>query len=107
MATGRNGAGQFIKGHSISKGNKGGTGRPSRSVEETYLRAIKDAMPPKRWFDCLQTYAALAEAGDRYALRFFADYLLGKPLERRELTGLGGQPLEIRVSYASDNTDPA
>ena len=80
--------GHFAKGNQVAKGHDGSNaGRPPRPVEEAYLHAIKEAMPTKRWIDCLQTYAALAEAGDRYALRFFADYLLGRPIEYREQLG--------------------
>ena len=99
--------GQFAKNNQVALGHKGAGGRPSRPVEEAYLRAIKEAMPSEAWVKCLRVYAARAQSGDRYALRFFADYLLGKPLERRELTGLHGQPLGIIVTYASDNPDPS
>lgn len=100
--------GQFAKGNQAAKGHDGSNaGRPSRAVEEAYLRAVKEAMPTKEWLKCLRVYAARAQSGDRYALRFFADYLLGKPLERRELTGLDGQPLGIIVTYASDHPDAA
>jgi len=97
----RDAQGRFVKGHeNVSPG------RPKRDIEEAYLHAIKEAMPTKRWLECLQVYAARAEAGDRYALRFFADYLLGRPVERRELTGLGGQPLQINVHYDRDRPTP-
>ena len=39
-------------------------------------------MPAKRWLQVLEVFAVKALAGDRWALRFFADYMLGKPIER-------------------------
>ena len=101
MAAGRDNHGRFIKGHGISKGNKGGTGRPSRPVEEAYLRAIKEAMPAEQWLDCLRACAARAKKGDRYALRFFADYLLGKPVEYKEQLG----EKVFRVIYETTDWD--
>jgi len=87
MAAGRDKHGRFIKGHTISKGNKGGTGRPSRAVEEAYLHTVQTVMPTERWRKCCEAYAVKAERGDRYAFAFFADYLMGKPVEYREQLG--------------------
>lgn len=40
-------------------------------------------MPTTKWVETLKNYADKAAKGDRYAIRFFADYLLGKPVERQ------------------------
>jgi len=40
-------------------------------------------MPGKKWLEALANYAEKAVQGDRYAIRFFADYLIGRPLERQ------------------------
>lgn len=75
-----------MKGHRPS--NKGKGGRPPRSTEEEYLRAFSEAMPAKRWLVVLRRYAKKAWLGDKEAIKFFANYLVGKPLERM-LLGVG------------------
>lgn len=87
MAEGRDKHGRFAKGHTISKGNKGGTGRPSRAVEEAYLHTVQMVMPTDRWKKCCEAYAVKALDGDRYAFAFFANYLMGKPVEYKEQLG--------------------
>lgn len=87
MAAGRDKHGRFAKGHTISKGNKGGPGRPPRAIEEAYIETVQMIMPTNRWKRCCEAYAVKAEAGDRYAFAFFANYLMGKPVEYREQLG--------------------
>ena len=69
-----------MKGHRPS--NKGKGGRPPRSTEEDYLRAFSEALPATRWRTILRKYAKKAGLCDKEAIKFFANYLVGKPLER-------------------------
>ena len=79
--------GRFVKGNQIAKGHKGAGGRPPRAVEEAYLETVQMVMPTDRWQKCCEAYAVKAIAGDRYAFAFFANYLMGKPVEYKELAG--------------------
>ena len=79
VAIGRDTKGRFAKGNQFGVGNGG---RPPRSTEESYLRAFGQAMPTQKWVDTLKVYAEKAADGDSVAMRFFANYLIGKPLER-------------------------
>lgn len=74
----RDAKGRFLKGHKPYRSGR----RATRKTEDAYVRAFGQAMPTKRWVAALEKYAEKAEDGDRYAMRFFADYLIGKPLER-------------------------
>jgi len=80
--------GKFAKGNQVAKGHDGSNaGRPPRAVEEAYLHTVQRVMPTERWARCCETYAMKAETGDRYAFAFFANYLMGKPVEYREQLG--------------------
>jgi len=72
----------FKAGNQVAKGNKGGPGRPKRRIEEGLLRSFTKVMPPDRMERVLEVFAVQAEAGDRYAIRLFLDYQLGRPVER-------------------------
>lgn len=72
----------FKIGNQVAKGNKGGPGRPKRRIEEDLLRSFTKVMSPERLEKVLEVFACRAEAGDRYAVRLFLDYQLGRPVER-------------------------
>ena len=82
MATGRDAKGRFVKGHRLSVGNKGG--RPSRAVEENYLRILLKVMDEAGWEKVCRTWLSYAQAGDMQAIRELSNRLLGKPVERKE-----------------------
>lgn len=73
----RDAKGRFVKGHAPYRNGR----RPKCSTEEAYLRAFGQAMPTAKWIKVLKKYAKKAE-DDYRAMKFFADYLIGKPLER-------------------------
>jgi len=57
-------------------------GRATRAEEQARLKAVYDAMPTERWLRTLENYAKKAEeTQDRWAIRFFAEYMMGKPTE--------------------------
>lgn len=100
MAAARKSNGQFAKGHS---GNP--TGRPKRSTEERYLRALSRHVTLKDWAKIVDTAVSRAKAGDSTARQWLSDYLMGKPLQRQEIAGAGGGDLVLRVIYGDDGTD--
>jgi len=80
--------GEFAKGNQVAKGHDGSkAGRPPRAIEEAYLHTVQAVMPTERWERCCEAYAVKAEGGDRYAFAFFANYLMGKPIEHKEHAG--------------------
>lgn len=87
----RDAKGKFVKGHTPYRNGR----RPKRSAEESYLRAFGQAMPTAKWLEVLRNYAAEAAKGDNRAMKFFADYLIGKPLERM-LLGVGRMSADER-----------
>ena len=88
--TPRKGNGQFAKGHS---GNP--NGRPKRSTEEKYLTALSRHVTLKDWATIVNTAVARAKAGDSTARQWLSDYLMGKPLQRQEVSGPGGGPIVV------------
>jgi len=65
----------------FKKGNPGGPGRPKRSAEEKYLQAVVRSMPQKDWKEILEKVKTLAMRGERWAVEFYADRLMGKPAQ--------------------------
>ena len=95
--------GQFAKGHS---GNP--NGRPKRSTEEKYLAALSRHVTLKDWATIVNTAVARAKAGDSTARQWLSDYLMGKPVQRSEISGPGGKAIEVddtRAEYHSRALD--
>jgi len=74
----------FVKGQS---GNP--KGRNSRPVEEKYLKQVVRTMPQKDWKQVLEKVKALALRGERWAVEFYADRILGKPTQAMDVTSNG------------------
>ena len=72
----RNDKGQFVKGHS---GNA--KGRPNRSTEDKYLKALRDSVTLKDWKAISEKATEQAKNGDKAARQWLSDYLLGKPTQ--------------------------
>ena len=92
MVPGRDENGRFVKGH------KGGPGRPPRPVEEKYLKVMARTVKASDWQKIIEVGISRAKAGDLGWARFLAEYLMGKPLQRTEVTGEGGGPIETRIT---------
>lgn len=107
MVADRNSKGQFVAGNGAAKGNRGGPGRPKRSTEERYLSALSRRVTMKDWRVIVDTAVARAKAGDTKARQWLSDYLLGKPVQRQEITGADGGALRIEVFGGYRATDSA
>ena len=99
--------GTFAKGHT---GNP--NGRPKRSTEEKYLTALSRRVPLKEWAKIVDVAVARAKAGDGQARQWISDYLMGKPIQRTEVSGPDGGPIEHRdfdkaLERAYGSTDAA
>lgn len=64
-------------------------GRAPRAAEEKYLRMIVKTMPQKDWRLVLEKVKALALRGERWAVEFYADRILGKPTQAMDVTSNG------------------
>lgn len=95
----RNEKGQF------KKGNQGGPGRPPREAEQEYRNIFISSVSKQDWQDIILRAVRDAKRGDHQARKFIADYLIGPPIERKEVTGQDGQALRILVEYASNDSD--
>ncbi len=89
---GREGNGRFKKGEW-----KGGPGRPKRTIEERYLAILSDECDPDDWRKICATTVSRAKAGDNVCRQWISDYLLGKPLQRQEITGAEGGALVVNI----------
>lgn len=92
----RNENGQFAQGN---PGNKNAPGRPKRAKEEKYLKALLRTVSPKDWILIVEKAVQQAQRGDYQARKWLADYIIGSPVQRAELTGLDGHEVIIRVIY--------
>lgn len=92
--------GRFVKGHpSVTPG------RPKKEREENYYRILTDAVTPADWEAIILKAVEQAKRGDSTARKFLADYLIGPPVERKEVTGADGSALTIRILDVSDSTE--
>ena len=87
----------------FAKGNPGSPGRKPRAVEEAYLKAIVRAMPQKDWRVVLEKVKQLAMRGERWAVEFYADRLMGKPVQA--VTAEHSGDVRFVVEYADGLPD--
>lgn len=92
MAAQRDENGRFVKGHN------GGPGRPKRTTEERYIKAMAQTVRIDDWKKIILTGISRAKAGDVGWARFIADYLMGKPVQRTEVTGKDGGPMIVNFT---------
>lgn len=92
--------GRFVEGNTAAQRNSGG--RPKRSVEEKYLKALSRRVTMKEWNKVIEVAIQFAKAGDAKARQWLSDYLMGKPIQRMEHTGKGGGEVVFRVVYDGD-----
>ena len=91
----RDASGKFVK------GNPGGPGRKKREVETDYLIALVKAVSMEDWEAIVHKAVVQARHGDAVARKWLADYIIGAPVQRQEVTGADGGRVEIVVTYES------
>jgi hypothetical protein len=90
----RDKSGKFVKGHeNVSPG------RPKREREEIYYRILMTACSADDWALIIDKAVKQAKAGDATARKWLADYLIGPPVERKEITGADGNAVVLTVVY--------
>lgn len=103
MVPGRDEHGRFIQGH------KSNGGRKARAVEQTYLDVTLGAVSLDDWREIVGKARDQAKRGDSTARKWLSDYILGLPVQRTELSGPDGEPLQFveKVIYSDDDTPEA
>jgi len=93
----RDETGRFVKGTS---GNP--NGRKPKDREVRYYEITMSACTYDEWKDIIKTAVKQAKRGDAQARKFLADYLIGPPPQKHEVTGKDGDPIYI-VNWDDDN----
>ena len=87
----RDDSGQF------AKGNPGGPGRPKKEREERFYEITLTVVTFEDWKSIVWKAVADAKRGDAVARKFLADYLMGPPVQRQEVTGANGEAIVLKV----------
>ena len=85
----RDESGKFVKGHT------GGPGRPKKEREQRFLEITLSEVTFDDWRDIIRRAVSDAKKGDPAARKFLADYLIGPPVQKNELTGANGGPIAM------------
>lgn len=73
-------------------------------MEERYLAALYRRVSTADWNAIIDSAVARAKAGDSTARQWLSDYLLGKPVQRSEISGPDGAPIVV-VNWDDGDTD--
>jgi len=88
----------------FAKGNEGGPGRPKKEREERFYEITVTTVTLDDWRAIVAKAVTDAKRGDAVARKWLADYLVGPPVQKQELTGKDGTPIEvIHVKPRSDD----
>ena len=98
MAAARKTNGQFAKGY------KGGPGRPPKKKEERFMEVSIAAVSLKDWREIIKKAVDQAKRGDTQARKFLAEYLIGPPQQRLDVTS-GGEKLKGYIGISPDDWD--
>lgn len=93
MTAARKADGKWNKGVS---GNP--AGRPKKDREVRYYDILHTAVTFEDWKEIVAKAVADAKRGDAVARKWLADYLIGPPIQRQELTGAEGAALTIHIA---------
>lgn len=88
--------GRFVPGVS---GNP--KGRSTKTKEERYLDILISTVTEQDWQAIVRRAVSDAIKGDSTARKWLADYLIGPPVERKEVTGADSGPLIFEVVYGN------
>jgi hypothetical protein len=83
----------------FAKGNGGGPGRKPRATEDKYRDLMLSVITPDHWLKIVTKAIEQAERGDSTARKWLADYLIGPPVERKEISGTDAGPIIFEVVY--------
>ncbi len=83
------------------KGNKASPGRPPKEREARYYDVLMSTVTFEDWKEIVLKAKDQAKRGDAVARKWLADYLVGAPIQRNEISGKDGDV--IRVSFIKDD----
>jgi hypothetical protein len=91
----------------FTKGNKIGIGRPRRSVEEKYLKCLRDNVSLEDFKVMVQQALKKAKGGDVALFKLLLNYLIGLPTQYTvtDVTS-GGKPLKAYTVLANPDMWP-
>jgi hypothetical protein len=84
--------GHFVKGVS---GNPKGRAPKEREVQ--YMNALASCVSVDDWKEIITKAVTDAKRGDTAARKFLADYLIGPPVEKKEITGADGDAIFVTL----------
>ena len=76
-------------------------GRPKKAHEVAYLETFRRVITPDKWEAIISRAYRDAEKGDAAARKWLSDYLIGPPIERKEITGADGAAIVINWNEPS------
>ena len=76
-----------------------------RPKEEQYLDIMLRTCTPDDWEKIVLSAVTRAKAGDSKAREWLSNYILGKPIERTEISGPNGSKLELSLTWGDYATD--
>jgi hypothetical protein len=82
--------GQFVKGH------PGMGGRKPKSYNEKALEAVSRACKPDDIQAIMEVLVKKAQNGNIQAAKVVLSYAIGMPVQRTEITGADGGPVEVK-----------
>ena len=99
----RDANGRFVKGHTISRGNRGG--RPPKKREERYYEILVSSVTFADWEAIVKKASDQARRGDATARKWLADYIVGVPEQTQNLNIVGLPPVREVVPNVSEGGD--
>jgi hypothetical protein len=81
----------------FAKGNGGGPGRKPRQTEQRYFELLRDSVSETDWKEIITKAVTDAKRGDSVARKFLADYIIGPPVEKKEITGADGDSIIVTL----------
>lgn len=84
--------GKFIK------GNGGGPGRPKKEREERFYEITLSTVGFEDWKAIIQKAVKQAKSGDSNARKFLADYIMGPPVQKNEISGRDGGVIHVTLT---------
>ena len=88
--------GHFKKGVSANP-----KGRPPMPKEEKFYKATLAAVSLSDWRDIVKKAVELAKRGNPAARRWLADYLMGPPQQKMDIT-TAGEPIKYNLTWGND-----
>jgi hypothetical protein len=82
----------FQKGHVANP-----HGRPKKSVEDKYSKAVYSAIKPADLKLIIEQIAKAAKRGDIQAAKLLMSYVLGMPVQKNEITGEDGGSIIVKL----------